>query len=198
MKVILLILSIALTGCVKESDPPTAPPLTVPFVPTVTTSLADYDQAWVVSRVPDSTLWLACRAAYNGRYSEQLKAALADSFVQRARRIGATEIEARGCLTASGQMQTGTISLLYRAERAKYYGVRCWILEFARGGAGDAIEEFRCFVMDAGTFNPRLVLPSPPPPQHPGPAREAPPAGTGKKNPGAPFDAPGPVPKRIR
>jgi hypothetical protein len=173
MKTIVLILSVALTGCVKESDPPTAAPLTVPFVPTVTSSVADYDQAWIASRVPDSTLWLACRAAYNGRYSEQLKAALADSFVQRARRIGATEIEARGCLTGSGQMQTGTISLLYRAERATYYGVRCWILEFARGATGDAIQQFRCLVMDAGTFNPRLVLPSPPP-EHPGPAHEAP------------------------
>jgi hypothetical protein len=166
MKTILLTLSIVLTGCVKESDPPTAPPLTVPFVPTVTSSLADYDQAWIVSRVPDSTLWLACRTAYNGRYSEQLKAALADSFVQRAHRIGATEVEARGCLTGSGQMQTGTISLLYRAEVAYYYGVRCWILEFARGTAGGALQEFRCFVMDARTFNPRLVLPSPPPAEY--------------------------------
>jgi|WetSurMetagenome_2_1015567.scaffolds.fasta_scaffold74867_2 hypothetical protein len=160
MKFPTLLLALLLAGCVKESDPPTAPLLTVPFVPTVTSSSFDYDQAWVESRVPDSTLWRACRSAYNGRFSEQLKTALADSFVQRAHWTGATETEVRGCLTASGQMQSGTISLLYRAERARYYGAQCWILEFAWGTAGDAIQEFRCYVMDAGTFNPRLILTS--------------------------------------
>ena len=98
-----------------------------------------------------------------------LKTALADSFVQKAHLFGGSAMEARGCLTGSGQLQVGTISLLYRAERATYYGTRCWILEFAWGSTGSGIQEFRCCVMDAGTFNPRLIfasrVPQPPLPE---------------------------------
>jgi hypothetical protein len=160
MKPASLLVSLLLCACVKESDPAAPPALSVTFVPTVAISSIDYNQADVRNRVPDSLLWLACRNAYNGRYSELLKTALVDSFVQRARRAGIAEMEARGCLTGSGQLQVGTISLLYRAERASYYGTRCWILEFAWGTTGDDLGEFRCCVMDAGTFNPRLILSS--------------------------------------
>jgi hypothetical protein len=160
MKAAIALLALLLPACVKESDPVAPPEMSVSFVPTVTTSSIDYNRLGIEAKVPDSTLWLACRNAYNGKYSEALKTALADTFVHRAFRLGFPEVETRGCLTGSGQMQYGVVSLLYRAERASYYGVQCWILEFAWGTNGSGITEFRCCLMDAGTFNPRLILTS--------------------------------------
>jgi len=163
-----IVITIVLMGCVEESPPSPPPEMSLSFLPGVFTSTNDYYRADIDARIPDSTSLNACRAAYNGRYTDQLKAALVASLVQKAIQFGSSETEIRGCLNATGELRPGVISLPYRAERAKYYGTQCWILEFAWGASIAGMQEFKCYVMDAGTFNPRLILTSvgPVPLQH--------------------------------
>jgi hypothetical protein len=152
-----VLLTLALVGCQKET-PTTAEQTTLPEVPHVVVTQANYTESDLRSRVPDTTLKNTCCAMYTSSLTDSSKRSVARVIVEKARQLNQDTATVSHCLTATGQLVTGVVSVPYFAERARYQSIECWIFEFAWGSTPQDLGHYRCFVMNISTQDTLLYI----------------------------------------
>jgi len=141
-------------GCRKDS--PTSFQETE--LPVVMVTQTNYHQSDVQSMVPDQVLLDHCVDLYRGSYTDGLKSSMNTSMLMKARRLGLDVDGLTSCMSATGQMQPGLVSLPFRVERAVYDSAESWIMQFAWGLTPDDLGHYRCFVMDAATADTLMFI----------------------------------------
>ncbi len=156
-KFLLIIVLILIVGCKKDNSPTNIVEGSKPL-PKVILSQTNYQEADIQAQVSDPTFLKQFREAYEGKYSDMLKAGMVMYMYSSAQLIGLDFNELKSCLDRTGQTQHGIISLPIVAERAKYNGINAWIFHFIWGVDTNDLGHFKCYVMSTETSDTLLFI----------------------------------------